>query len=104
MSAISQFSIIAERLQRRTKARKVRGDALADHIRIDKDVPIPAARSRGGWAIKGYTAVMRRMQPGDSVHLPIGQAYCAAMGARILGQGCYATRSEGSGTRVWRTR
>lgn len=106
MSALGQFLSVADHMKRRQKtaARATRGNVLADRIAIDKDVPIPPARVRGGWPVKGYTAVLRRMVPGDSVRLPIGQAYAAAMATRVFGSGAYVSRSEGQGTRVWRTR
>lgn len=106
MSALRQFSLAAERLafQRMKRARAERGGAMADQIPIDKGVPIPPACDRGGWPIKGYAAVLRRLEPTDSVRLPLSQAAAGAMANRVLGSGCYVTRAEGSHTRIWRTK
>ena len=102
MSALASFAGVAARMAMQRKARSARGEALVGNFQIDKGIPIPPRTGRGGAPLKGYTAVLRRLQRGDSVRLPLAQAAAGCLALRILGSGCFVTRAEGGHTRVWR--
>ncbi len=65
-------------------------------LKIDKGVQIPPRRA------DGMAAALRKMKRGDSVLLPTDMSSARASAHRELGKGCYASRSEGEGTRIWR--
>jgi hypothetical protein len=85
-------------------ARRNKSDRMAENFRIEAGVPIPPAWNRSGGKIRGIAGVLRKLQKGDSVLLPVNQTYASAVSGRVIGTGCYATRREGAGVRVWRTR
>jgi hypothetical protein len=68
------------------------------NVTIEKNIPIPARSRRGGLA-----EVVRQMQVGDSIVIPVAQRN--GMGPLALRLGIkVATRKEAVGqVRVWRT-
>jgi hypothetical protein len=85
-------------------AKRRKSDRLAAHFKIERGIPIPPARRHNGAKVRGITGVLRLLQRGESVRLPISQNQAAASADRLIGAGYYATRREGSGTRIWRTK
>mgnify|MGYP001600192734 CR=1 FL=1 len=65
---------------------------------IRNDIPIPSPRG----ASKGYSAVLRTLEGGDSVSLPITVNSARALAHRVLGAGNYTIRFEEGGARIWR--
>jgi len=66
-------------------------------LKIEKSIPLPGNRS------KGVALVLRKMVKGDSVFVPAADGSslrntCLYVG----GKGCFATRAEKGGFRVWR--
>lgn len=72
-------------------------------LRIDDNVPIPAATVKAG----NIAATLRALKPGQSVLIPDynTQRSSAAMhAARKASPGrTFMSRAEGSGVRIWRT-
>jgi hypothetical protein len=85
-------------------ARRSKSEQMAQNFRIERGIPIPPAWEKSGGKIRGIAGVLRKLTKGDSVHLPINQTYASAVCGRVIGAGYYATRREGNGVRVWRTR
>ena len=104
MSAFRHYAQNADRFVRKSKQTAARGAKRAGNFKIERGVPIPPPHGTGGPRVKGYTAVLRMLQVGDRVLLPQPQPIVACLGNRILGGGCYVTRSAGNGTYIWRTK
>lgn len=85
-------------------SRRALSERLAGRFKIERGIPIPRARASNGAKTRGISGVLRKLQRGESVHLPVHHGYASAMASRVIGSGYYATRREGSGVRVWRTR
>ena len=85
-------------------ANRAKSDAMAQRFKIERGVPIPKARANNGAKIRGISGVMRKLKKGDSVYLPVNHGYASAAASRHIGAGCYQTRREGAGVRVWRTK
>ena len=62
---------------------------------MSEHIPLPPKN-------RGLSASMRKLEPGDSVHLPIKAVSASVYANRVLGAGNYAVRAEGDGCRVWR--
>lgn len=71
---------------------------------IERGIPIPPRGGRNGAPHNGVVAVIKKLRKGESVLLPIGFHAANAHAWKYIGAGCYVTRKEGAGTRVWRTR
>ena len=65
---------------------------------IEKNIPIPVLNQGQS---KGYSEVLRKLQVGDSVVLPIPRTSLSLAGS-ILGSGNFAARKCDGGYRVWR--
>ena len=70
----------------------------------EKGVPIPPAHVVNS---KGYTAAVRSLEPGESVHLPITRnharsivKYLSINGERDGSE--FVCRKDGKGARIWR--
>ena len=63
-------------------------------MKVETGVPLPPE------PMKGATAVLRALKPGESAHFP--NLHAAALAFRILGRGHYRSRKERGGVRVWR--
>ena len=66
-------------------------------MKIEHDIPPPPPRRR-----TGYTALVRSLQPGESVLLPVPNWKANAIAYRALGAGNYRSQKETDGVRVWR--
>jgi hypothetical protein len=68
---------------------------------IEKNIPMPERRDRGG-KYPGLTAVLKKMEVGDSILIP--NAKVQALGSRLAGVRPlkFSMRSEGTGVRAWR--
>lgn len=71
-----------------------------DKFKIEKGIPIPPMANGGN----GFSEVLRKLKKGDSVYLPTTVHKISSTAHGIFGKGNYATRTEGDGTRVWRTK
>ncbi len=69
--------------------------------KIEKGVPIPGYNLNNHNA-KGYSKVLRKLEPGDCVWLPTNLKAIANSCSRIFGRGQFTSRSENDGIRVWR--
>ena len=68
-------------------------------LSIDSNVPVPDRYYR---RIKGYTAILRKLEVGQSVLLPTSPASACKLARGALGAGRYTSREEEEGTRIWR--
>ena len=64
---------------------------------IEQGIPLPPKRVR-----TGMTALLRQLQPNDSVLLPITPWRAYGLAYRVFGKGNFASKKERGGTRVWR--
>jgi len=64
---------------------------------IEHGIPPPPRRPR-----TGLTALLRQLEPGDSVLLPITPWRAYGLAYRVLGKGNFQSKKEHGGTRVWR--
>lgn len=72
-----------------------------DEIKIEKGIPIPPI-TRAKW---GFAEKLRGMKKGESVLLKGKQiSNRTRYGQMAFGKGNYATRKEGDGYRIWRTK
>lgn len=70
---------------------------------IERGIPIPNW-NYGNVNAKGYAAILRKLEPGDSVVLPTTSNAISTTCARVLGKGNYVTRVVKGGVRIWRRR
>ena len=71
--------------------------------RIERGIPIPPPRIPKG-KHRGFATVLRALEPGESVLLPVRVDIANAWAYRNIGAGCYAVRQYPTGVRIWRTR
>lgn len=71
----------------------------ASVLKIEKGVPLPKTHG----CKKGYAAILRAMEVGDSVVIP-GRPHVAHNTIRYIGgnKETHTCRAEGEGFRVWR--
>lgn len=70
-------------------------------LKIDKGIPIPES----GIVRKGHAEILRRMNVGDSILMPIPHGHTARNAAMYaLGKGNFVTRKVDGGFRIWRTK
>lgn len=72
---------------------------MAKELKIERNVPIPQARTRAG-----YQSQLRQMKPGDSVLFPLTDKATTVRkrASQAFGSGKYAVRTMPDGVRVWR--
>lgn len=85
--------------------KKPEAEPPLEEFPIERNIPIPGYNYGFlNGKQKGYTATLRKMEPGDSVWLPMTQNAASSICTRVFGAGNYATRTEGKGLRIWRKR
>jgi hypothetical protein len=69
-------------------------------VKIEKDVPIPGRRG-----VRGVTALLRQLSPGESVLVPLPIGALSSQVRRVTAEEgrTFTRRSVEGGTRIWRT-
>lgn len=71
---------------------------------VQSNVELPPRRSASTGELAGFAAVLRKMEPGQSVHVPVKASKVSSSVASVRKSTGYkfTSRSEDGGVRVWR--